>query len=108
MIIVTVLFITNHCQGHQHCAPKLKELCPYSDDISLCWKELALQLDLPLEKVDTIDIDHSRTKDKCYHMFNTWLRGSHDPCWCQIVKALKILRMLQVARKMELTYLGEC
>ncbi|XP_065919173.1 protein NLRC3-like [Dysidea avara] len=98
--------MTEGHQGHQHCTPKLKELSPYSDDISSCWKEVALQLDLPWEKVNTIDIDHSRTKDKCCHMFNTWLQRSCDPCWCQIVEALKIVRMLQVARKMELTYLG--
>ena len=67
---------------------------------------MALELDLPLETVDTIDKDHSQTKDKCYHMFNTWLQRMPDASWCSFTEALKMVKMLSVANDIE-TYLGK-
>ena len=99
--------IKSYQQGHQHFKPKLKELCRYSEAISSCWKDLALELDLPQETINTIDNDHSRSKDKCYHMFNAWLERSPDPCWFEIVEAFKMIKLLQVAKEIEQAYLGK-
>jgi len=103
----------NQQQGHdqqhyQHCRPKLKELCHYSDTISSCWKDLALELNLPQETVNTIDNDHSRIKDKCYHMFSKWLQRTPNSCWSHIVQAMKNVDLLQAAKEVEDAYLCKC
>ena len=92
--------------GHQYCKPRLKELCRYSEDISKCWTDLALELDLSSKTINTLDIDYSRTKDKCRNMFDTWLERSPDPCWCEIVGALKMIKMSHLATDIEAEYLG--
>ena len=92
--------------GHQYCKPRLKELCRYSEHISTCWTDLALELDLPSETIDTLDVNNSHTKDKCRRMFNTWLERSPDPCWCEIVEALKMIKMSHLATEIEGEHLG--
>ena len=91
---------------HQHHRPKLKELCRYSEAISLCWVDLALELDLPYETINTIDNDHNHIKEKCRSMFNTWLERSPNACWCHIVNALKMHAMLQLAKDIEQSFLS--
>ena len=93
--------------GHKHQVPKLKELCRLSEAVSSCWKELALELDLPFETISRIDKDRVHIKEKCYDMFNTWLQRSFDACWCHIVNALKMCRMLQLAKDIENYYLSK-
>jgi len=90
---------------YQQCGPTLKELHHYSDTISSCWKHLALELNLPQETINTIDNDHSRIKDKCYHMFNKWLQRTPNCCWSHIVQAMKNVDLLQAAKKVEDAYL---
>jgi len=102
---VTYSFLCNYLLGHQHHKPELKELCHYSEAVSSCWKELALELDLPYETINTINIDHDCIKNKCYYMFNAWLHRS-DACWCHIVKALKMIKMLQLAKNIEESFLS--
>ena len=67
--------------------------------------DLALELDLPYEKLNTIDNDHGRTKDKCRDMFNTWLESTPDACWYHIINALKMHNMLQLAKDIEQSFL---
>ena len=43
--------------------------------------------------VDTIDINHADVNDKCYDMFNTSLRQTCDPCWCQVASAFKMMKL---------------
>ena len=93
-------------KGHQYCKPKLKELCRYSEDVSKCWIDLALWLDLPSKTIDTLDIDCTRIKDKCRYMFDKWLERSPDPCWCEIVEALKMIEMSHLATNIEAKHLG--
>ena len=100
-IVIIIIYI-----GHHYCKPRLKELRRYSEDVSKCWKDLALELDLPLKTADTIDIDYTPTKDKCCHMFDTWLQRSPDPCWCEIVEALKMMNMSRLATDIEAKHLG--
>jgi len=86
--------------------PKLKELVLYANKITSQWKEVALQLDIPQEVVNTIDINNKETKDKCYHMFNTWLLRTVDSCWCQFVSALRKLDLLETANEIEQKFIG--
>ena len=81
-------------------------MCRHSEDVAKCWAELALELDLPSETIDTLDVNHSHIKDKCRHMFNTWLEGSPDACWCEIIEALKMIKMSRLATDIEAKYLG--
>ena len=94
--------------GHQYHKPRLKELCRYSEDISNCWTDLALELDLPSKTIDTLDIDYARARDKCRHMFSTWLERSIDPCWCEVIEALKMIKLSHLATDIEAIYLGKC
>ena len=91
---------------HKQSKPELKELVRYSDKIVTCWKQLALQLSLSPEAVNIIDVNHVDVNDKCYDMFNTWLRQTCDPCWCQVADAFKMVKLNEAAREIE-TKLGE-
>lgn len=86
---------------HQQFKPDLKGLVRYSGKIVTCWKRLALELSLSAEVVDTINANHVDVNDKCYDMFNTWLRQTCDPCWCQVVRAFKMVQLLAAAREIE-------
>ena len=66
-----------------------------------CWKQLALELSLSAEVVNTIDVDHGSVNNKCYDMFNTWLRQTCDPCWCQVANAFKMVKLNEAAREIE-------
>ena len=86
---------------HQQSKPELKELVRYSNKIARCWKQLALELSLSVEDVDVIDVNCVDVNDKCYEMFNTWLRRTCDSCWCQVANALKIVKLNEVAIEAE-------
>ena len=73
----------------------------YSDNIVKCWKQLSLELSLPPEVVDKIDVDHIHITDKCYDMFNTWLERTCDPCWCLVASAFKMVKLNEAAGKIE-------
>ena len=105
------IYVVNKCFAHfylehQHREPKLKELCHYSDDISSCWKKLALELDLPYATIKRIDKDNDDINDKCFDMFNKWLERSPDTCWCHIVNALKKCNLSKLAKDIEESYLS--
>ena len=68
---------------------------------------LALELDLQFETINTINKDHGNIKDKCLNMFNTWLERSPDACWCHIVNALKMHNMLLLAKDIEQSFLSK-
>ena len=51
--------------------------------------------------VDTININHADVNDKCYDMFNTWLRQTCDSCWCQLANALKMVKLNEAAGEIE-------
>ena len=92
--------------GHRYSKPKLKELYRYSEHISTCWTGVALELDLSSETIDTLDINSVHTNDKCRHMFNKWLQRSLDPCWCEIVEALQMVKLSHLATDVEAKHLG--
>ena len=95
------MFLPLAALDHQQSKPELKELVRYSRKIARVWKQLALELSLSAEDVDVIDINHDDVNDKCYEMFNTWLRQTCDPCWCQVANALKIVKLNEVAIAVE-------
>ena len=86
----------------------MKELIRYSTKISKCWKNVALELDLSEDKVDTIDLNDSTVEDKCYNMFRTWLKISDnpEPCWCRVVNAFELAGIPSVAKEVKEAYLG--
>ena len=92
--------------GHQYCKPELKELCRYSEQLSTSWAGIALELNLSSETIDTLEVNSVHTDDKCRRMFNTWLRRSLHPCWCEIVEALKMVKLLHLAIDVEAKHLG--
>ena len=86
---------------HQQSKPELRQLVHYSDKIVTCWKEVALELSLSTHEVDRINVDHSSVNKKCYDTFNTWLRQTCDPCWCQVANAFKTVGLNEVAREIK-------
>ena len=77
--------------GHHCCEnnkPKLVDLSKYKTNISNHWKEVALNLEIPEDKVSTIDTNYPILEDKCHYMFKTWLETTISACWCHLIKAL--------------------
>ena len=40
-------------------------------------------------------------------MFNTWLRQTCDPCWCQVANAFKMVKLNEAAREIK-KKIGKC
>jgi len=108
-VIQGFILVCYACTGHQKSNPTLKELFRYRDKISDRWKIVALELDLPREKVETIDTNNPRVQDKCYEMFSTWLRRSVDPkpCWCQIAFAFHMAELEALSKQIREQYLSK-
>ena len=60
----------------------------YTTSISNRWKDVALNLGIPEDKVSIININNPNVQDKCYHIFKTWLETTISACWCQFIQAL--------------------
>ena len=88
--------------GYQLCAPKntpnLKDFLPYSKQILMKWKEVAVQLEISTDDIVIID-EKSNIEDKCFYMLVKWLQGSKSPCWCHFVKALIEVKLDTVAEE---------
>lgn len=92
--------------GHQYCEPELRELCRYSERLSTSWARVALELKLSSETIDALEVDGVHIDDRCRRMFNKWLQRSLDPCWCEIVEALKMVKLSRLATEVEAKHLG--
>ena len=71
----------------------------YSEKIAVYWKEIAVSLNIPIQKISIIDNNHSFVKEKCYEMFNTWLQSTTTPCWCHFIQALYAVGLYSVAEE---------
>ena len=93
--------------GHQRRKPSLKELMRYSNSMTTCWRRVALELDIPMEEVDKIGIDHQTVEDKCYSVFTTWFKilTNDKLCWCQIVNAFKMAGLNDIAEQVTKSHL---
>ena len=96
--------------GYHHCdknKANIADLAKYSKQIVHNWQEIAIQMDIHKEKIDTIDADHFQ--DKCLAMFIAWLEGTTSPCWCKFIQALYAVGLDSVAEeaKMHLILLPE-
>ena len=71
--------------------------------MATCWRRIALELDIPEEEVEKINVEHSTISDKCYSVFSTWLkRFTNDRlCWCRIVDAFKMAGLVEVSEKVK-------
>ena len=70
--------------------PDPKELTKYFSNISSCWKEIALHLNISEDKISEIERSSpSNVRNQCYEMLKTWRQQSKiSPCWCHFAKAL--------------------
>ena len=82
-------------------------MCRYNEAVSQDWKQVALELNLQGETVNRINKDYNCLKDKCYEMFNTWLQRTPEACWCHMVNALKMCKMLKLAKDIEESFMSE-
>ena len=65
-----------------------------------------MELSLSSAVIETIDVNHVCVKDKCYEMFNTWLKQTCDPCWCQVANAFKTVNLHEAAKEIETKFGG--
>ena len=73
------------------------------------WKHIALELDIAEEAIETINVNHPTVYDKYYYVFSTWLKKFPDNtlCWCQIVNAVKMAGLVDVAEQIKESHLGK-
>lgn len=78
--------------------------------MATCWKHVALELDLPLEVVEKIDVERAAfsISDKCYSVFSAWFkRFTNDKlCWCRIVHAFEMVGLKDVAKQVKESHLS--
>jgi len=84
---------------------KFRQLVQHTDEVATFWKEIALNLGISTAKVDRINGDHDKLREKCYNMFKTWFQLTVNPCWCQFISALESVELFQLATKMKQKYL---
>ena len=88
--------LPEHCRNCSK--PIFKELCKYIYKIAYHdWQVIAAELDIPRERINTIDIDHSKVTEKCCKMFNVWLDRTPYPCWCHFIQALYAVELKGIA-----------
>ena len=61
---------------------------------------------MPPEEVNSINVGYTDINDKCYHMFNSWLEKTRNPCWCQVVDAFKMIDLTDIAKHLSDLYSG--
>ena len=80
--------------------PDFKDLLPFLEKIIQQWKQNAIRLGIPHNKVVIIDLDHQKSvEDKCFDMFTTWLKMTTSPCWCHFIRALYSIKLNNVAEE---------
>ena len=90
--------IPNHCCSKSK--PLLRDLILFSSKISDRWEDIALQLEIPIEKIKQIAADNPKVNDQCRTMFCVWQERASSPlCWCHFIKALYRLELNQIALK---------
>ena len=79
----------------------IKDLMHYLKDIVICWYELGMQLDVPLNKLDEIRCNHSSDVYQCkLLMLQEWQRQlTLKPSWCTLVDALRKMEENVIADK---------
>ena len=73
----------------------------YLKDIVICWYELGMQLDVPLNKLDEIRCNHSSDVYQCkLLMLQEWQRRpTLNPSWFTLVDALRKMKENVIANK---------
>ena len=79
--------------------PELEDLVTYSNNVGAYWKDIALQLSITEQRIVIIDHNYQCVEKKCFEMFKIWLQISVNPCWCQFIQALYVVRLDNVAEK---------
>ena len=94
----SLLAVPNHCCSKSK--PLLRDLVLFSSKISDHWEDIALQLEIPIEKVKEIIANNPKVNDRCRNMFHAWQERASSPlCWCHFIKALYLLELNEVARE---------
>ena len=81
----------------------MEELQP----IGLKWRLFGLFLGVPIDLLNEINIANIRIEDKLFAVCNTWLNGTLDVTWKDVVKAVKKIERLDIAQKVEMKYIKQ-
>jgi len=76
--------------------------------MSTCWKHIALELNIPEEIVEKIDVECTTISDKCFSVFSTWRKmfTNNKLCWCRIVNAFQMAGLKNAAEQIKESHLS--
>ena len=99
--------ITNY-DDHLYNKPDMKDLVRYSTNIANKWRQIALELLITKPEIDVIIINNRNDViNQCQDMFTVWLQNFNSPCWCHFIKALDIVGLSDIAKKVIKTHLKQ-
>ena len=84
--------------------PNLKQLVEELQPITTKWRQLGLFLDVPDDELEAIEEDKKNIHDKLYALCFKWLEVKRRVSWKDIVKALKKMKRLGLADRLEQKY----
>ena len=85
--------------------PNLQQLVEELQSISTKWKLFGLFLGIPDDDLEAIDVDKRNVGDKLYALCCKWPRIKPRGNWKDIVKALKKIKRLDLAERLEKKYI---
>ena len=77
--------------GDGKSTPKLAEIIRETKSVVKEWKLLGLCLNVPEDRLDTIDMDERGVDNKRYAMFKYWLDNEENPSWEKLAIALAMI-----------------
>ena len=94
-----VEFLSNRKDRHTHQNVTLKDVLLVTRSVVRNWKELGLHLNVPEDRLDTIDVDKRFVDDKKYAMFKYWLENEENPSWEKLANAVKQIGKDKLAKE---------
>ena len=86
--------------------PNLQQLVEELQSIRATWKLFGLTLGVPNEELEAINADEKKVADKLYAVCYKWLQIKPRGIWEDVVKALKKIKRLDVAERLEEKYIN--
>ena len=83
--------------------PKLAEICRHIRDEAACrWRDLGLNLAVPVPQLDIIHMNHSHDiQSCCTEMFSYWLQADTEASWRKLIIAFKNMGLNSLANKIK-------
>ena len=97
--------ITKESVVMSYIQPNLKQLFDELQHVRAKWRLLGLYLDVPNDELDAIDEDKQNLDDKLYALCCIWPHIKPQGTWKDVVKALKKIKRIDLAERLEEKYI---